>query len=72
MYIIRETILRVFNLDGSFYWFYSVAAGMAVLSRMATCKHTLLHSQSPPNNPTLSLSNREEQVNQRMSCVNPG
>jgi hypothetical protein len=24
MYIIRETILRVFNLDSSLYWFYSV------------------------------------------------
>jgi hypothetical protein len=24
MYLIRETILRVFNLDGSLYWFYSV------------------------------------------------
>jgi hypothetical protein len=22
MYLIRETILRVFNLDGSLYWFY--------------------------------------------------
>jgi hypothetical protein len=24
MYLIRETILRVFNLDGSLYWFYRV------------------------------------------------
>jgi hypothetical protein len=23
MYLIRETILRVFNWDGSLYWFYS-------------------------------------------------
>jgi hypothetical protein len=24
MYIIRETIIRVFNMAGSVYWFYSV------------------------------------------------
>jgi hypothetical protein len=42
MYIIRETILRVFNLDGSLYWFYSV-----VLHLARTSKAKDISQQSP-------------------------